>query len=370
MKKIKLLGLALLAIACNNVKKDTYKVTVNIDGLEDGKKVFLQKPAALGRAEIIDTLEIKEGSFTFTGESAAPELHYLIFEDVRGGLPVVLEEGNIQITAYKDSLGYSILKGSPSNEDFYRFVSGTRGIAKKIMSLRTEMVEATQNNDTVTAGTLQEAFMEVQEEGKKYETDFVKANPSSYISALLFEQMVQQGAKTPEELTALYESLDENVKNYQRVVEAKKSLDELAKLSIGAIAPDFSAPTAEGGKLSLNDAKGKVTLIDFWAAWCKPCRIENPNLVALYKKYHDQGFNILGVSLDRKEEDWKKAIADDGLEWQQVSNLQFWQDPIAQLYNIRAIPASFLLDSQGKIVAKDLRGDELEAKVTELISQM
>ena len=114
--------------------------------------------------------------------------------------------------------------------------------------------------------------------------------------------------------------------------------------------------------------KGKLTLVDFWAAWCRPCRAENPNIVKVYEKYHDKGFNVIGVSLDRKAEDWKKAIADDGLAWNQVSNLAYFNDPIAKLYNVDAIPAAFLLDENGIIVAKNLRGDALEETVSELLN--
>jgi len=113
---------------------------------------------------------------------------------------------------------------------------------------------------------------------------------------------------------------------------------------------------------------GKVTLVDFWAAWCKPCRLENPNVVAVYKKYHDKGLNIVGVSLDKSADDWKKAIQDDGLTWNHVSHIKYFQDPIARLYNVDAIPAAFLLDENGVIIAKNLRGTELEAKVAELLN--
>jgi thiol-disulfide isomerase/thioredoxin len=111
---------------------------------------------------------------------------------------------------------------------------------------------------------------------------------------------------------------------------------------------------------------GKVTIVDFWAAWCKPCRAENPNVVKIYNKYHDKGLNILGVSLDRKAEDWKKAIEDDGLTWNHVSNVDYF-DEIAKLYNVEAIPATFILDAEGTIIAKNLRGPALEEKIAELL---
>ena len=133
------------------------------------------------------------------------------------------------------------------------------------------------------------------------------------------------------------------------------------------MAPDFSAPDPNGNQIALSDVKGKLTLIDFWAAWCKPCRAENPNVVRVYEKYHDKGLNIIGVSLDRKAEAWKKAIIDDKLVWNQVSNLAYFNDEVAKLYNVNAIPAAFLIDANGVIVAKNLRGPALETKVAEML---
>ena len=143
----------------------------------------------------------------------------------------------------------------------------------------------------------------------------------------------------------------------------------------GAKAPNFEAPNPEGKLLALNDitSNNEITIVDFWAAWCGPCRKENPNLVRLYERYHDKGLEIVGVSLDgsTKQKDpkaaWLKAIQDDGLTWQQVSNLKYFQDPIAQSYSINAIPASFVLDKEGKIIAKGLRGAALDSKIAELL---
>lgn len=139
------------------------------------------------------------------------------------------------------------------------------------------------------------------------------------------------------------------------------------KTAIGEKAPEFSGPNPNGETIALKDVLGKVTLVDFWAAWCKPCRAENPNIVAVYEKYHDKGFNVLGVSLDRTEAAWKKAIEDDGLEWHHISNLAYFEDAIAKMYNVNAIPAAFLLDENGVIIAKNLRGPALEEKVSEVL---
>ena len=165
--------------------------------------------------------------------------------------------------------------------------------------------------------------------------------------------------------------MDAEVKGTKHGKKVKTKLDELKSVEVGQKAPDFSAPNPEGKMVSLKESLGKVTVIDFWASWCAPCRVENPNVVALYNEFHAKGLNIIGVSLDRAGEDakWKEAIAKDKLTWTQVSNLKFWEDPIATKYNVKSIPATFLLDAQGKIVAKDLHGAELKAKVAELLAK-
>ncbi|MGG5503999.1 peroxiredoxin family protein, partial [Myroides odoratimimus] len=151
----------------------------------------------------------------------------------------------------------------------------------------------------------------------------------------------------------------------------KTALDAIpdAKVKIGDKAPDFSAPSPEGKEISLKESLGKLTIIDFWASWCGPCRTENPNVVALYEEYHPKGLNIIGVSLDKDKAKWIEAIAKDKLTWNQISNLKFWEEPIAQNYEVRAIPATYLLDENGVVIAKNLRGKKLRAKVQEILDK-
>ena len=237
------------------------------------------------------------------------------------------------------------------------------------------MQEANFAKDSVAFNSLQDEMGELQEEAKDFEIAYVKDNPNSLIAVLLIEKALSQRQLNPEEANELYDVLTPEIKKTDvakrifKNIEALKEKEERGKSTeVGAKAPNFSAPTPTGEQLALNDALGKVTLVDFWAAWCRPCRAENPNVVAVYKKYHDKGLNIIGVSLDRKAEDWKKAIADDGLTWNHVSHVQYFNDPIAKLYNVDAIPAAFLLDENGIIVAKNLRGPALEQKVAELLN--
>ena len=149
----------------------------------------------------------------------------------------------------------------------------------------------------------------------------------------------------------------------------KENIEIAKKTGVGKIAMDFTQDDTLGKPVSLSSLRGRYLLVDFWASWCGPCRAENPNLVKVFHKYKDKGFHILGVSLDRpgQKEKWMKAIHDDGLEWTQVSDLQFWNNAVAKQYGIQAIPQNLLLDPEGKIIAKNIRGEELEQKVSEVV---
>jgi peroxiredoxin len=164
----------------------------------------------------------------------------------------------------------------------------------------------------------------------------------------------------------LITKLNENYPGTIAIMQMKQQLDELRALSIGQVAPDIQLPDPNGIVTKLSDLRGKYVLIDFWAAWCKPCRQENPNVVRLYSQYNSKGFEVFGVSLDRTREDWVKAIADDKLTWTHVSDLMYFNSAAAELYQIQAIPATYLIDPDGKIIGKDLRGPSLEAKLAEL----
>lgn len=372
MKKI-LLSLGILAgIASCNQKPEGFTLNGSLRGdIEDGTQVFLRTVGENNQPVDVDTAKVKEGKFTFTGTAEIPELNYVFIDKLPGYTGVVLENGNIDFSAQKDSLGYAKIEGTPQNETFSDYMEKSRELSAQAQSIQQDMQQA----DSVTANALRDEMMELQEEYKNFELDYIKEHPDALISALLIGRALGTGSVTAEEAQEMYNNLSPEIKKtkaaetFKEQMEAKKEAEANAKnTSVGAKAPEFTAPTPDGGELALNDALGKVTLVDFWAAWCKPCRAENPNVVRVYEKYHDKGLNILGVSLDRTEEAWKKAIEDDGLNWQHVSHVAYFNDPVAKLYNVDAIPAAFLLDENGVIVAKNLRGPALEEKVAELLN--
>jgi thiol-disulfide isomerase/thioredoxin len=200
---------------------------------------------------------------------------------------------------------------------------------------------------------------------------FINDNPNSSFSVMLLSELVSKKGITASEANDLIANLSPKVSALDITKDLEKSLSEMKKSDIGGIAPNFSAPSPNGTIVSLQDALGTYTIIDFWASWCRPCRAENPNVVRVYNKYHDKGLNIISVSLDKagQKSRWIKAIADDKMDWHHVSNLKSWQEPIAKMYGVRSIPATFLLDESGKIIGKNLRGAALESKIASLFTE-
>lgn len=386
MKKVLLLVSAVaVLVACNKAGENEYIVTGTVKGVDNGKTVVLEKQDSLGQLKPIDTVKIENGKFTFKGNAKEPEMYLVQVEALQGKVPFILENGNIEMDINKDSVNISTVKGTYNNDELSSYKDAGMKIQKKMMKFQTEnmmkMQQAQQSQDTVVMNSLRKEYTKFQDEFMKQSDDYVSSHPKAFISALIIDGMFNQMMPDTAKIKKYYEALDASVKNTKPGKAIKKKLDQIANpqaaapapaagatVAVGSIAPDFTAPGPDGKPGSLKQAMGKVTLVDFWASWCKPCREENPNVVAMYNKLHAKGLNIIGVSLDKEAAPWKEAIAKDKLAWNQVSNLKWWKEPIALTYGVESIPATFLLDASGKIVAKDLRGAALEAKINELLA--
>lgn len=368
MKNFSLFVFAIALLTSCASKTDGFELEGTVTGdLKDSTIVFLKTTDTLNQLIDIDTAKVIDGKFKFLGTVEEPRLHYVMVDGLVGNIAVVLENEKIEMMFQKDSLGYAKVKGTMQNELFMDFLKGSREISEMGRSLQEDFRRASTVADTAAMESLRDEFFELQDKMKNHNIDFVRENPNALISALILDTLIKTKALAPDEIQALYDGLDPAIKATKAGKSVGNMLKQTRATEIGSVAPDFSAPTPSGDLLSLNKVKGKLTLIDFWAAWCKPCRMENPNIVSVYQKYKDKGFDVMGVSLDINAENWIKAIQDDGLAWNHVSNLKRFQDPLAKLYNVNAIPAAFLIDENGVIVAKNLRGPALEAKVAEIL---
>ena len=196
---------------------------------------------------------------------------------------------------------------------------------------------------------------------KNEQRRYIQEHPDLYSSAFVAVNYISsQQDKTLAETERIFNQLKPKVQKSYFGNKLNKMLQTMRSTSVGAMAPDFSLPDSSGKQISLASFKGKITLLDFWASWCGPCRQENPNVVTMYHKYHSKGLEILGVSLDTKKEPWQKAIAADQLNWTQVTDMNGWDSPTAALFGVQSIPSNFLLNKEGKIVGKDLRGADLD----------
>lgn len=364
-----------LVFSFTSCKKESNEYTINakIDGVPDGKKVEL-KYIVDNRPVLLDSALIENGSFTFKGSLSEPDIHLILIESIRGSLPFILENAELEMELYKDSLGLSKIIGSKDNDVAQSYMKSMSKFRKRNDALMIQLNQARQTNDTIFLKEFRNKSQQIQNESKKFNIDFLKEDNNSLFALLLLENLVKTKSINANEINEYFSSFSSELQNSKVGKRIEDILNKTLATEIGAIAPDFTAPDPDGKQISLNEIKGKVTIIDFWAAWCGPCRKENPNVVKLYEKYHDKGLEIIGVSLDgnSRQKDpkkaWLDAIEKDGLKWHQVSNLNYFRGPVAKQYNIQAIPATFILDSEGKIIAKNLRGPALEQKISELLN--
>jgi len=388
MKKILFLLTASVAIiSCSKVKDGEYLITGTATGIENGKTIILQGQDPTTKMPLaLDTVKVENGKFEIKGKVTEPAFHTLILQGANGPIPFILETGEIKIAIDKDSIHKSKISGTYNNDEYVKFNEELTKTQKALVDFQKnntqKMQAAQQAQDTATINGLMKQYMkiqtEVQADSKKKYLAYAEGHPKSYISALIIQGMLGDPSTDVKKAEALYNSLDESLKNTAPGKEIKTKLGQAKMPAVGATAPpvgdakwrsDFSAPNPEGKVISLKESLGKVTIVDFWASWCGPCRKENPNVVAIYKELHSKGLNIIGVSLDKEKSKWTEAIAKDGLTWTHVSNLKFWDEPIAAQYGVQSIPATFILDASGKVVAQDLRGPELKAKIVELLAK-
>lgn len=278
--------------------------------------------------------------------------------------------GRVRINS-TDSFSNGTVKGSKAHATYLSLQSKLKPFEDRLKGLYQDYAKANAAKNATLRDQI-EATIDSLDEAMKEAVlaPFAKEESSSPVAFYALQQYAGYDIN-PEKVEPLYESLSPTIKSYPSVVAFKDRLETAKKVGIGRIAPDFTQNDTLEQPVQLSSLRGKYLLIDFWASWCGPCRQENPNVVKVFNQYKDRNFHILGVSLDREgqKDKWMKAIHDDQLTWTQVSDLKFWNNAVAKQYGIQAIPQNLLLDPQGKIIAKNLRGEALKKKMEELLGK-
>ena len=363
MKKLLLL-LVIVLYSCSNKTEFTLSVSSDIDSDEMAYLVQYKENVPV----LKDSMSVVDGKFVFSDSIVVPEMHYIFFKNIKGNIPVVLEPGNINITLYKDSIRSSKITGTKSNDDFKLYIDQSSSLINELNNIQNEINYNIALNDSLLVDDLEKQFVDMRNKLTDYEFNFMKDNNDSYITALILQRMVFERSIDYDQADSIMNTFDQSLKLTSPYTAVEKIIENF-KLSnteaprIGSFAPKFSGPGLNGEVISLDGINSKYILIDFWASWCAPCRVENPGLAELLTRYSKDDFSILGVSLDMNMASWKKAIEMDGIEsWIHISNLKYFNDPIAKLYDISAegIPSSFLLNPERKIIARNIKGEDLE----------
>lgn len=366
MRKIAILLIsALTFFACT--QEPQYTINGEVTGVDQGT-VHLQKYEG-GEMQTIDSAAIKEGTFVLKGSIEEPQMLFLQVADMQRPLQLFAE--NVTMTAkvdVEDPAAFTV-EGAPLQEQFSQFQERLMEFNTQIRDLYNQYMQANMDGDTAKVKEIEKQYTQVSEDQMAYVEQYVKDNGDSPVAAYVFVSNLM-GRMNAEELDSAYNQFDESLAGTKYINTIQERLDVLQKVAVGQPYVDFTMDDPEGNPVSLSDHIGNgYVLLDFWAAWCNPCRHENPTLVANYEKYHDQGFEIFGVSFDRKKEDWLEAIEKDGITWPQVSDLQYWDNAAGKLYGVRSIPHNVLINPEGEIVAKNLRGEALGAKLEEIYGE-
>ena len=363
MKKIALILLIGTILASCAGKRDKFTINGIIKGIDTGM-IYLQKYDA-DQWINVDSTKLVKGEFAFTGKMELPEMWHIAIAEKQIYIPVFVENSKIEVQIYTDSLEKSTVKGSATHDIYQKYLTLNDTLNKKMDEINLEMKKAKDIHDSVSLKRTDSISTELDKEMKKQLVAFVKTNNKTTVSPYLVMRNSWQ-FELPD-LEEIVTAMDTNLNKSQYTVILKKRLDILKSVAIGRMAPDFTMNDSTGKPVNLSSFKGKVMLLDFWASWCGPCRAENPNVVKAYQAFNKKGFDVLGCSFDRNREKWLKAVKDDKLSWNHVSDLKGWGNAAGKIYGINSIPANVLLDKDQKIIGRNLRGEDLMNKLVEVM---
>lgn len=357
-----LFGAALAA--CQNAAENTHAEVTVIEGTianpQPGKMVYLSRQG-LEKAVPVDSVKPDDnGNFRMEVKVEPPGFYSLNVYNTQFGDLVITQPATIRVEAAGQTNGTFKVSGSPDTDYLLRFYGLEQSFRRKADS-----VQALAVNGQLTQEQLMEAYRSLSADAIGKAKQMIEQNPSSIVSIVVAGAL--DADKEIDFLQQIHQKLAQAYPTSEYVVDFGKRLEQISKTAIGQPAPEIALNNPEGKEIRLSSLRGKYVLIDFWASWCGPCRRENPNIVRMYNKFKGKDFEIFGVSLDKERDQWLKAIKDDGLTWTHVSDLKFWQSSVVPLYRIQGIPMTVLLDKNGIIIDKNLRGQALEDRLAELL---
>jgi peroxiredoxin len=353
-----------LLMACNI--QDRFELNGTIGGLS-GKKLVLLEQRIDEKFVVVDSVITTDGFFRFKGKLDLPDVYYVSVLGKRGKAMIFLENSRISLTVHGDTMYRPVVTGSAVHDEYETFQESVKKIYEKVGDLYAKHNLAMRTGNMEKLKNIEMKIDSIYAEAQEYHQQYLVENPASYIGPFIVQTL--QYGKEADEIESLLDMLDPSMAGSSLVKTIHRRLKILKKTAVGMMAPEFAQQDSTGRPLSLSSLKGNYLLIDFWASWCGPCRRENPDIAAAYRKYHDRGFNILGVSLDESRDAWLKAIKDDHLTWMHVSDLKGWSNEAAALYGINSIPSNLLLDPDGIIIRKNLTGNDLHAALEQLLPE-
>lgn len=366
----KIIGFILITgiiFSCQNQPESDYSFSIhgNIEGDYSGN-VFLYKREA-GEWIKMDSIIVENKTFLFKGNIGLPEMYYLSIQGENNFAEIFIEQSNINFKAKVDDFRNPEISGSESHLEYTNYLKESSVYDEKLSEAWKNIKEARTEGNREAEKIWEDAYDKADNDQKKFILDYANQNNTSVISAYVVLRNAYQYDET--DLEPLVNNFDNSIQGSVYIKKLSERVETLKRVAVGKPAIDFTMNDMEGNPVKLSSLYGKYLLVDFWASWCGPCRRENPNVVAAHNKYSNNGFDILGVSFDKDKDKWMKAVEDDGLHWHQVGDLKGWGNEAGKLYAINSIPSNILLDPEGIIIAKDLRGEDLLAYLEKLIAE-
>lgn len=350
----------LMGVAFQIQAQGSFQIKGTIRGAKENAKVSLRMDGQ--NNDLFAEATIKKGAFELNGNFTEKALYVLSVEEGKQSLGIFLEPSVVTVNGHIDSLQTAVVSGSKTHDEFLRFRQQFDPYFLKLDGYGRQLQNPAMQ---MKQDSLYDLIRTLAAEINLKADEYIAVHNESVVTPLLL-YFLYSFFQQPEMLDQRFASLAETSQNsyYGRMVGGIVKENKIG--AIGTEAIDFTQADTSGNPVSLQSFRGKYVLVDFWASWCGPCRLENPNLVAAYEKYNAKNFTVLGVSLDRDRNAWLQAIAKDGLTWTHVSDLKFWSNEAARIYKITSIPQNLLIGPDGVIIGKNLRGEELQLRLQEL----